>query len=133
MSNSPLNRFGRADPNDPVRQIQNGLPQAGQTIFQSTPIAEEPKSAVKRSRLARNRLVVFSHFIISILMIGAVATGAAAYYGKTQFDKPGSIETAKVFVVEKNSNLRDISVRLFTEGLISDERIFQMAVRAMGN
>jgi UPF0755 protein len=67
------------------------------------------------------------------LMIGAVAAGAAAYYGKVQFDKPGLLQQPKLFVVEKNSNLRDVSVRLYTEGFISDERVFQMAVRATGN
>jgi UPF0755 protein len=71
--------------------------------------------------------------VLSLLMVGAVAAGAAAYYGKTQFDKSGPSTSAKVFVVERNSNLRDISIRLFTEGLILDERIFQMAVRATGN
>jgi UPF0755 protein len=77
--------------------------------------------------------VVFSHFVLSLMMIVAVAAGAAAYYGKLQFDRPGPATSAKLFVVERNSNLRDISVRLFTEGLISDERVFQMAVRATGN
>jgi UPF0755 protein len=133
LSNQPNNRFGRADPSDPVRQIQNGLPQAGQTIFQTAPVSETAHVQAKRSRFARNRLVVFSHFVLSLLMVSAVAAGAAAYYGKVQFDKPGPVQEAKLFVVEKNSNLRDISVRLFTEGLISDERVFQLAVRATGN
>ncbi len=66
-------------------------------------------------------------------MIGAVVAGIFAYYGKTQFEDTGPNKVAKVFVVERNSNLRDISIRLFTEGFISDERIFQMAVRATGN
>jgi UPF0755 protein len=133
LTDQPTIRFGRADPNDPVRQVQNGLPQAGQTIFQNTPVLETAKPETKRSRFARNRLVVFSHFILTLIMIGAVGAGAAAYYGKTQFEKPGPAEAAKLFVVERNSNLRDISVRLFTEGVISDERVFQMAVRATGN
>ena len=138
MTDQSPAKFGRASPNDPARQIQNGLPQAGQSVFQSavvqTPSAlEPPKNEVKRSRFARNRLVVFSHFVLSLLMIGAVAAGAFAYYGKLQFEKPGPSTAAKLFVVERNTNLRDISVRLFTEGAISDERVFQMAVRASGN
>lgn len=133
MTDLPLNRFGRADPKDPVRQMQNGLPQVDPTVFEFGPVDEPDKTGNKRSRLARNRLVVFSHFILSILLIGAVTAGAAAYYGKNQFEKAGPSQNAKVFVVERNSNLRDISVRLFTEGVISDERIFQMAVRASGN
>jgi UPF0755 protein len=133
LTDNPISPFGRADPNDAVRQAQNGLGQAGQTIFQSPAVVETVADGPKRSRFARNRLVVFSHFFLSLLMIGALAAGTAAFYGKIQFEKPGPQQVSKVFVVEKNSNLRDISVRLFTEGVISDERVFQMAVRATGN
>ncbi len=133
MTDKPNIPFGRADQNDPMRQVQNGTHQAGQSIFQSGQAVESVANDPKRSRFARNRLVVFSHFILTLIMISAVLAGAAAYYGKTQFEKPGPAEVAKVFIVEKNSNLRDISVRLFTEGVISDERVFQMAVRATGN
>ena len=94
---------------------------------------ETAKPEAKRSRFARNRLVVFSHFVLSLLIIGAVLAGGAAYYGKLQFEKPGPAASAKLFVVERNTNLPDISVRLFTEGVISDGRMFQMAVRATGN
>ena len=138
MTDQPPIKFGRADPSDQVRQVQNTLPQAGQSIFQSAVLQpsaplEPANSNVKRSRFARNRLVVFSHFVLSLLIIGAIVAGGFAYYGKLQFEKPGPATDAKLFVVERNTNLRDISVRLFTEGVISDERVFQMAVRATGN
>ena len=133
MTNQSPTPFGRAEPNDPVRQIQNSTPQAGQTIFQSAPVFEATKLDAKRSRFARNRLVVFSHFLLSLMMIAAVGAGAAAYYGKVQFDKAGPVETPKLFVVEKNSTMRDVAKRLYTEGVISDERIFHVAARATGN
>jgi UPF0755 protein len=133
LTDQPFTPFGRANPNDPVRQMQNGGPQAGQTIFQNASTVEPASLNTKRSRFARNRLVVFSHFVLSLIVIAAIVAGATAYYGKLQFEKPGPLAANKLFVVERNSNLRDISVRLFTEGLISDERVFQMAVRATGN
>ena len=133
MTNQSPSPFGRAEPNDPVRQVQNGLPQAGQSIFQTTPVIAPARVETKRSRFAHNRLVVFSHFVLSLLVIGAIGAGAAAYYGKVQFDQPGPTQEAKLYVVEKNSNLWDNAKRLHTEGLISDERVFQLAVQASGN
>lgn len=131
MNDLPNNRFGRAEPRDAVLHIQNGTPLAGQTVFQQS--AEPTATVTKRSRHARNRLVVFSHFVLSILMIGAIAACGAAYYGKLQFDRPGTSQEDKIFIVERNSNFRDISVRLYTDGLISDERVFLMAAKATGN
>jgi UPF0755 protein len=66
------------------------------------------------------------------MVLGALAAGGLAYWGKLQFDKPGAHSRPAIFVVERNSNLRDISLRLHTEGLISDERVFHIAVRANG-
>jgi UPF0755 protein len=96
--------------------------------------ASVPASPVllRRSRHARNRFVVFGHFVLSLAVLGAVAAGGAAYYGKTVFDAAGPLTQPSIFVVERNSGLRDISVRLFTEGVVSDERIFQLGVRASG-
>jgi UPF0755 protein len=61
-----------------------------------------------------------------------VIAGGIAYYGKFQFEKPGPLAAPTIFVVERNTSLRDISVRLFTEGVVADERIFQFGVRAKG-
>lgn len=133
MTDQPADGFGAANNNAPVSQPQEGVPQKGLTIFRSEKSSESAKATAKRSRFAHYRIVIFGHFMLSVMLIGALGAGAAAYYGKIQFEKPGPSQLAKVFVVERNSGLRDISIRLFTEGLISDERIFQIAVRATGN
>lgn len=133
MTDQPSDGFGAANNNATVSQPQEGVPQKGLTIFRSEKSRETAKGTAKRSRFAHYRIVIFGHFMLSLMLIGALGAGAAAYYGKVQFEKPGPSESAKVFVVERNSGLRDISARLFTEGLISDERVFQIAVRATGN
>jgi UPF0755 protein len=112
----------------------------GRTARQDAAAAAAPGGASpvekvlkRRSRHARNRFVVVGHFMLSLGVIGALAAGAAAYWGKLQFESPGPLANASIFVVERNSSLRDIAVRLHTEGVITDERVFHIAVRAHGN
>jgi UPF0755 protein len=103
-------------------------PAPGQTVF-------EPAAPAKaaRSKQARNRFIVFSHFVLSLAVFGAVAAGAAAWYGKAMFERPGPLSEKTLFTVERNTTIRDVAVRLHTAGIIEDERIFQYGVRATGN
>lgn len=124
MNDAPAS-FGRAAardaaslPSQPQQPAETGIDAA--------------RAAPRRSRHARNRFVVFGHFVLSMLVLGAVAAAGLAYYGKTEFDRSGPMAAPAIFVVERNSNLRDVSMRLNTEGLVSDERIFQFGVRASG-
>jgi UPF0755 protein len=132
--NSPL-PFGRAASRDglshgvlprPVETAKHTEP--GQTIFETA--ASTTKT---RSKQARNRFVVFSHFVLSLAVFAAIAAGGAAWYGKMRFEEPGPLAEKALFTVERNTNIRDVAVRLYTAGIIEDERIFYYGVRASGN
>jgi UPF0755 protein len=125
--------FGRAASRDVITDAPV-LPKAQPSPVQPGPeVKAAAARAFKRSSLARNRFVVFGHFVLSLGLLAAIAAGGAAWFGKIKFEEPGPLAAETVFIVERNTTLRDIAVRLNTAGIISDERIFYYGVRASGN
>lgn len=94
---------------------------------------EAAKATSSRSRTSKNRLVVFSHFLISIATVGMLAAVGLTIYGKAEFEKPGPTKEDTVINIARGASLTAISEGLARAGHISDSRIFKYGVRALGN
>ncbi len=87
----------------------------------------------KRSRASRSQIVVFMNFIVSSVMLLVLAAGVAVYIGKSEFEGPGPSSSTQNFIVKPSTHASEIADQLERRGLISDQRIFRMGVRAYGN
>lgn len=119
---------------------ENGS-QAGSTTARGPIVPKSANEALRpqpgplpprRSRQARNQVVVFLNFLVSILVFIALGAGALVYFGKSQFDAPGPSTEVADFIVKPGAGISEIASGLERRGLISDERIFRYAVRAYG-
>jgi UPF0755 protein len=87
----------------------------------------------RRSRQARNQVVVFLNFLVTALVFGVVAGGVLAYYGKQQFEAPGPTTSASTVMIKPSTGVQEIADQLERRGLITDARIFWIGVSAYGN
>src|SRR5688572_10224150 len=84
----------------------------------------------KRSRASRSQLVVFMNFVVTSAMLAVIVAGIALYVGKREFEGPGPSTTTTNFMVKPNTGVAEIAEQLERRGLISDQRIFRLGVRA---
>ncbi len=96
------------------------------------PQAGTPPPAT-RSRRSRSQFVVFMNFVMSAIVLLAVAGFGAVWFGKYLFDGPGPLETADTVLVRPNTGTAEIAEMLERRGIISDARIFRLGLRAHGN
>ena len=82
----------------------------------------------RRSRQARNQVVVFLNFLVTALVFGVVAGGFLAYYGKQQFEAPGPTTSASIVMIKPSTGVQEIADQLERRGLITDARIFWIGV-----
>ncbi|WP_245413379.1 endolytic transglycosylase MltG [Mangrovicella endophytica] len=86
----------------------------------------------RRSRHARNRLVVFLNFMLSIAVLAVIGGAAVAYWGKLEFEGPGPLKQEATYLVQPKSGVGGIAAGLEREGIISDATIFEYGVRLSG-
>jgi UPF0755 protein len=127
-----VNAFGRRSEltPDPER-----YPVRRPIVPKSAAEALRPESAVpppRRSRRARSQTVVFFNFILSTAVFLSLLGGAAFWFGKQEFEKPGPLAAARTFVVRPSESASRIGAQLETHGIITDSRIFYYGVRANG-
>jgi UPF0755 protein len=77
-----------------------------------------------RSRRVRHPLVIAGNAVFTLLVLIAVAVGAAVYFGKQRFDAPGPLMQDKVVNVPRGLGIRDISALLEREGVIDQPWVF---------
>jgi UPF0755 protein len=85
-----------------------------------------------RSRKSRSQIVVFLNFLMTIAVLAAVSAGAAVYFGKQQFDRPGPLGEARNYEVKRGAGIADIAAQLENQRFITDGRVFRMAAKAYG-
>lgn len=90
----------------------------------------EPPPPPKRSRQARNRLVVFFNTIISVLVLVAIAAFGVIYFGKLRFEEPGPLQITRSVVVQEGSSVARIARQLEATGVIDNDFLFRIGVRA---
>jgi len=95
--------------------------------------ALEPGEAAqppKRSHHARNRFVVFFNFLISSAVFSTLLLLAALYFGNTRFQEPGPLDVTRTIVIREGQALSTISSQLLARGIIDNDLIFRLGVRA---
>ncbi len=83
-----------------------------------------------RSNQARNSFVVVMNFFMSCLVFVTLILCAVLILGKKSFEQAGPLETAQTLIIKEGSSLERISDQLRSNGIIANEWIFRLGVRA---
>jgi UPF0755 protein len=123
---------GAAEPNPPPpgRQIE-GLgaslmdqkPEPKRITPRSPRAALEPEQVAvptRRSRRARNPLVIAGNAVFTLLILLVIAGGVAVVMGKSRFEAPGPLDEDKVVNIPPRLGLIEISDLLRQEGVIKE-------------
>jgi UPF0755 protein len=81
-----------------------------------------------RSRAARHPLVVFLNFLLTVVVIGAIAAGGALFYGKVKFDQAGGLDEPRPLTIERGTDVAAIGEMLQRSGAISSKWLFVAGV-----
>src|SRR3978361_656606 len=76
----------------------------------------------KRSERARNPFIIVGNAIITLLLVGMIATGGIYVYGKQQIEAPGPLQEDKVVNIPARAGMTDIAEILQREGVIDSNR-----------
>ncbi|GGD14482.1 endolytic transglycosylase MltG [Aureimonas glaciei] len=107
------------------RRDQRLVPQSAAEALRPRPAPKPPR----RSRGARNQVVVFFNLIFSVaLLVALVAVGVVAW-GRAEFYGAGPLTTQASYVIPRNSGLETIARGLEREGIISNSSVFEYGVR----
>ncbi|MET0943532.1 MAG: endolytic transglycosylase MltG [Mesorhizobium sp.] len=129
MTTNPANQTELGQQTPPARPI---VPKSASEALRPE-AGTPPPPASKRSRQSRNQFVVFLNFLMSAIVLVTLAALVLVYVGKRAFEEPGTRQTAMTFLVKPNTGMSEIADQLERRGLISDARMFQLAVKAYGN
>ena len=77
----------------------------------------------RRSKRARNPLVIIGNAIFTLLILAVIATGTVMVFGKVRFEAPGPLEKEKVVIVPPRAGLVEIADLLQREGVIDEHRL----------
>nr|WP_255616781.1 endolytic transglycosylase MltG [Aurantimonas sp. VKM B-3413] len=96
--------------------------------FKPSPAPKPPR----RSRHAKNQLVVFLNLCLSGALFVMLVAGAVLYWGANEFERPGPLKTEATYVVPRNTGVSAIADGLERQGVISNASVFEYAVRIEG-
>ncbi|WP_394706158.1 endolytic transglycosylase MltG [uncultured Martelella sp.] len=91
---------------------------------------ERVPEPVRRSKKAKSQFVIFLNFVMTLLVLGAVAVGGIYYYAKSSYDEPGPLTVNAEFTVREGAGVSTIARDLERNGIISDSRIFRYVTAA---
>ncbi len=114
-------RFGRSENELPADPVPGSVP--GE-------FDEQTRKTSRRSKGARNRLVVFFNFLFSTAVLLVIAAGAGLYIGNQSFNEPGPLKTETTALVKKGASLDAIATTLEAEGVIDQPLLFTTGIRA---
>jgi len=81
-------------------------------------------------RKRRSSALAFLNALLTLLILGVIVIGGAAYWGVTQFYESGPKTEETAFLIEKGSGFNSIGTRLEESGLISNSLLFRAGVWA---
>lgn len=87
----------------------------------------------RRSKRSRSQFVVFLNFVMSAVVLVAIAGFAAVWYGKHLFETQGPLPTADTVMVRDGAGSIEIAELLERRGMITDARVFRLGLRAHEN
>jgi UPF0755 protein len=79
-----------------------------------------PVPTRSRSKRVRNPFVIVGNAIFSLLILGAIAGGAAFAIGKSRFEAPGPLDHEKTVEIPPRLGILDIADRLRQEGVVDE-------------
>jgi len=91
---------------------------------------ERVPEPVQRSRKAKSQFVTFLNFVMTLLVLAAVAVGGIYYYAKSSYNEPGPLTVNAEFTVRAGAGLATIARDLERNGIVSDSRIFRYVTAA---
>ncbi|MFZ1815706.1 MAG: endolytic transglycosylase MltG [Rhizobiaceae bacterium] len=116
-----------------MNEIHENHQQGSRIVPRSASDVLEPTEAPpppKRSRHARNGMVVIFNGIMSLLVFAAILASGVVYFGKLRFEEPGPLQSARTIVIKEGSSLSRIAQQLETAGIIESELVFRGGVMA---
>jgi UPF0755 protein len=121
-------------PNDRTAPIAAGEPVAPRRRInpKSPRQALQPETAPPlppRSEKARHPLVVVLNFFLMIAVLAVLAGGAAFYFGKLTFTRPGPLKESANVLVPRGADLETIAAQLRRQNVIESDLVFTTAVR----
>ena len=81
---------------------------------------EHVRVPTRRSKRARNPLVIIGNAIFTLLILVGIAGGVAFAVGKTRFEAPGPLEREKMVNIPPRLGILDIADLLRREGVIDE-------------
>ncbi len=84
----------------------------------------------KRKRGIRANLVVLFNFMMTCLVLATLAICAAGLIGKYWFEKTGPLKTSQTIMIEEGNSVAQIARKLKAGGVIDNDMIFRLWVRA---
>jgi UPF0755 protein len=84
-------------------------------------------AADRKRRRRRSSAVVLLNGLLSLIVLAIIVAGVIAWYGISQYYKPGSNDQETAFLVEKGSGFGTIAQRLADQGLIDNVLLFRGA------
>tara|TARA_R110002020_G_scaffold189446_10_gene388528 strand:+ start:2578 stop:3774 length:1197 start_codon:yes stop_codon:yes gene_type:complete len=85
----------------------------------------------RRSRRARNQVVVFLNFVLSLIIFIAIVGIGVFWYGKTEFEGPGPLDQTTDFMVRDGAALKQIAAGLERQGIVANQRIFSLGAQGI--
>jgi UPF0755 protein len=82
----------------------------------------------RRSRRVRHPLVKVGNAVLTLLVLVAIAVGAALIVGKQRFDAPGPLAQDRIVIIPRGYGMRDIAELLVKEGVIDHPWTFVAGV-----
>ena len=77
----------------------------------------------RRSKRARNPLVIIGNAIFTLLVLFLLGGGAAVVFGKLRFEAPGPLQTDKMVNIPPRAGLVEIADILQKEGVMDEHRL----------
>ncbi|AKI01158.1 conserved hypothetical protein, YceG family [Hoeflea sp. IMCC20628] len=85
----------------------------------------------RRSRRARNQVVIFLNFVLSLVIFIAIIGIGVFWYGKTEFEGPGPLDQTTDFMVRDGAALKQIAAGLESQGIVANQRIFSLGAQGI--
>ncbi|MEO3387714.1 endolytic transglycosylase MltG [Mesorhizobium sp. CAU 1741] len=84
----------------------------------------------RRSKRSRSQFVVFMNFVMSAIVLVAIAAFATVWFGKHMFEDSGPLAAPDTFLIRPNTGVQEIAEQLERRGMIDDARVFRLGLRA---
>lgn len=85
---------------------------------------ESEEIPAKRSKIARNQIIIFANFVFTLLAIVILGAGLALYIAKGMFEGEGPSQEAHTILINPGTGIRTIGTMLESEKLITNAQIF---------